>query len=254
MIYKLAAAALVVASGEALKLNGLGLSRRVAIAQVASLAVPLASAPAFAELMKASDGDIYKVRALNAAARHTNHARGPHSPRVALSRCYGAGPIDPRPRHPARCLTLFFACIVLHALTRPCPQRADEGGLNSARAIERAKSGELVDGSSATCSELDALIAIDREAVQFEKDKLGARFGKDKKVVEDTKNELQGQIDKLKKLRKKKRCNTAGANLKQPTDFEVYKVRTRGEIPSDPLFVCDRAVGTRRVPSAPSPG
>lgn len=161
MIYKLAAAALVVASGEALKLNGLGLSRRVAIAQVASLAVPLASAPAFAELMKASDGDIYK--------------------------------------------------------------RADEGGLNSARAIERAKSGELVDGSSATCSELDALIAIDREAVQFEKDKLGARFGKDKKVVEDTKNELQGQIDKLKKLRKKKRCNTAGANLKQPTDFEVYK-------------------------------
>lgn len=138
--------------------------------------------------------------------------------------------------------------------SRVRPQRADEGGLNSARAIERAKTGELVDGSSASCSELDALIAIDREAVQFEKDKLGARFGKDKKVVEDTKNELQGQIDKLKKLRKKKRCNTAGANLKQPTDFEVYKVRTRGEIPLDPLFVCGRAVGTRRVPSAPSPG
>merc|ERR1711924_84260 len=47
--------------------------------------------------------------------------------------------------------------------------RADEGKLNSARVIERAKQGKLVDGSSANCAELDKLIAVDKQALQFEK-------------------------------------------------------------------------------------
>merc|ERR1719163_2475283 len=93
-------------------------------------------------------------------------------------------------------------------------ERADKGKLNAARAIERAKQGDLVDGSSATCAELDALIAVDREAVEFEKDK------------------LQAQIDKLKKIRKEKGCETAGANLKQATDFEVYKRADEGVLNS----------------------
>merc|ERR1719453_876944 len=56
--------------------------------------------------------------------------------------------------------------------------RADEGVLNSARVIERAKAGKLVDGSGATCSELEKIIAVDKKAVQFEKDKLEAMGSK----------------------------------------------------------------------------
>ena len=103
------------------------------------------------------------------------------------------------------------------------PQRADEGSLNAARAIQRAKTGELVDGASATCAELDELIRVDREAVVFEKDKIGARFTKDKKSVQTTEEERQAQSTRLKKIRKKKGCSTSGANLQQATDFEVYK-------------------------------
>ena len=102
-------------------------------------------------------------------------------------------------------------------------KRADEGRLNAARAIERAKTGDLVDGSSATCSELDALLEVDREAIEFEKDKVDARFGNDKAKVQKTEDTLQAQVDKLKKIRKEKGCKSAGANLKQATDFEVYK-------------------------------
>jgi hypothetical protein len=40
-------------------------------------------------------------------------------------------------------------------------KRADENKLNAARVIERAKTGDLVDGSSATCAELDALLEVD---------------------------------------------------------------------------------------------
>ena len=60
MIYKLVAAALLVASGEALKINAAGMSRRAAVAKAASLAVPLAAMPAFA-LVREADADLYKV-------------------------------------------------------------------------------------------------------------------------------------------------------------------------------------------------
>jgi predicted transcriptional regulator len=97
--------------------------------------------------------------------------------------------------------------------------------------------GNLADGSSATCAELDALIAVDREAIQFEKNDIDALedieseksymidalFGNDKDKVEATKNRLKKQISKLKKIRKDKVCETSGANLRQATDYEVYK-------------------------------
>ena len=111
-------------------------------------------------------------------------------------------------------------------------ERADKGALNAARAIERAKQGDLVDGSSATCVELDALIAVDREAIEFEKDKVEARFGSDKAKVKATSEKLQEQVNKLKKLRKQKGCTSAGANLKQATDFEVYKRADEGVLNS----------------------
>jgi len=101
-----------------------------------------------------------------------------------------------------------------------------EGKLNAARAIERAKTGDLVDGSSATCAELDALIEVDREAIDFEKQKLEGRFIESRGnvgKVQDTKTKLEDQLVNLKKIRADKGCSTAQANLKQATDFEVYK-------------------------------
>lgn len=88
------------------------MTRRTAVAKAASALPFLAAMPAFAELKRAEDAEIYA--------------------------------------------------------------RADAGKLNAARAIERAKAGDLVDGSSATCAELDALIGVDREAIEFEKDKVEA--------------------------------------------------------------------------------
>lgn len=90
MLYKVLCAALLVASGEALKISA-GVSRREAVAKAASVALPFVIAPAFAEEIKykrAGDANIYA--------------------------------------------------------------RADAGTLTAERAIKRAKSGDLADGSSAT--------------------------------------------------------------------------------------------------------
>ena len=55
-------------------------------------------------------------------------------------------------------------------------KRADEGVLSSARVIQRAKDGKLVDGSGATCDELAKIIAIDKKAVQFDVARLQKRI------------------------------------------------------------------------------
>ena len=75
MIYKLIAAALVVSSGEALKLNSVGMSRRTAVAKAATLALPLVSMPASAELKRAQDAELYKVRATCDGPRGCSRAR-----------------------------------------------------------------------------------------------------------------------------------------------------------------------------------
>merc|ERR1711924_242011 len=90
-------------------------------------------------------------------------------------------------------------------------KRADEGVLNAARVIERAKAGKLVDGSGASCSELEKIIAVDQKAVKFEKDKLealGAKADpKDKKIVAEAEKAIEKQIAKLQGLQKSKGCN-----------------------------------------------
>jgi len=106
--------------------------------------------------------------------------------------------------------------------------RADAGGLNAARAIERAKKGELVDGLSATCPELDALIEVDREALQFEKEKLDAT-NNDKKIA-DTLDRIRIQVNQLKGVREQKGCQSARGNLKQAEDFDVYKRADEGSL------------------------
>jgi hypothetical protein len=121
-------------------------------------------------------------------------------------------------------------------------KRADAGNLNAARAIERAKTGDLVDGSSATCAELDALLEVDRDAIEFEKEKLDGRFLEsrgNKGKVEATEKLLEEQVPKLKKIRADKGCASAQKNLKQATDFEVYKRADEGTLNS--ARVIDRA-------------
>jgi hypothetical protein len=121
-------------------------------------------------------------------------------------------------------------------------KRADAGNLNAARAIERAKTGDLVDGSSATCAELDALLEVDRDAIEFEKEKLDGRFLEsrgNKGKVEATEKLLEEQVAKLKKIRADKGCASAQKNLKQATDFEVYKRADEGTLNS--ARVIDRA-------------
>merc|ERR1719152_184537 len=98
-----------------------------------------------------------------------------------------------------------LAPLAAFALNRPedaaIYARADKGQLNAARAIERAKQGDLVNGSSATCDELDKLIAVDREAIEFEKEKIEAGAA-DKAKVQAVEDKLQEQVNKLKKIRK----------------------------------------------------
>jgi hypothetical protein len=99
--------------------------------------------------------------------------------------------------------------------------RADAGKLNAARVIERAKAGKLVNGASATCDELADILAIDRRAFQFEKDKLASMPNdpEQKKVVADAEKAIEAQIKKLEGLEKSKSC----AGLKQASDAEVYE-------------------------------
>merc|ERR1740130_1338576 len=111
--------------------------------------------------------------------------------------------------------------------------RADAGKLNAARVIERAKTGDLVNGSSATCDELDRLIAVDREAIEFELEKIEDMTDPDqKKKVKGYADKIQAQIDKLKVIRKEKGCASAQANLKQKSDFDVYKRADEGVLNS----------------------
>jgi len=162
MLPKAIVAAFVVASGDALRVDGLH-TRRTLIGTAASSAasalslVPIA---AFAEgLQKASDAAIYA--------------------------------------------------------------RADANELKVATAIERTKSGDLANGASATCEELDALISVDRKAAETER-----KAGEDPKTI----GQLRLQIEKLDKLRAEKGCETASVNLKQASDFDVYKRADEGDL------------------------
>jgi hypothetical protein len=136
---RLIVAAALIASGDALNVPVVGMSRRAAFAKATAL-IPLVPLAAFAEYKQASDAEVYG--------------------------------------------------------------RADAGNLDAARVIERAKAGKLVDGSGATCSELNGIIAVDRSALQLEKDKLEAMPNDpaQKKVVEDLKKVIAAQIKKLNQL------------------------------------------------------
>jgi hypothetical protein len=148
MLHKTLVAAFVVASGDALRIDGL--SNRRAVVGTAASALSLVPLAAFAEpeeLKKASDAEIYA--------------------------------------------------------------RADEGSLISARVVERAKAGRLVDGSGASLNELSRIISVDKKAIKLERERIEALGGlasmQDKKKLEASEKIIEAQVMRLENVRRQKR-------------------------------------------------
>merc|ERR1712129_582920 len=76
--------------------------------------------------------------------------------------------------------------------------RADQGKLTNKGAIERASTGELVDGSTATCAELNQIMDVDRATLKIEKKLLkGMKDPEQIKKVEGVEQALEKQIERL---------------------------------------------------------
>ena len=244
MLYKLIVAAALIASGDALNVPVAGMSRRAAFAKAAAL-IPLVPLAAFAELKQASDADVY-ARAdagkLN-AARVIERAKAGKLVNGASATCdeladilaidrrafqfekdkLASMPNDSPQRQTVanaqKAIGVQIKKIKDLEKTKSCPglkqasdaevyERADANKLGYARVIERAKAGKLVDGSSATCSELEKIIRVDKEAIRYELDKLEAMPNdpEQKKIVADAEKAIEAQIVKLNNKRKEKKC------------------------------------------------
>lgn len=237
---RLVVCALVVASGDALKVSP-ALTRRDLVAKAAAASFAVSPLAAFAELKKASDGDVYKradegklttSRAIERAQRDelvdgSSATCGELERLLAIDRQaiqFEEAKVkelkldkskDAREQEQLvrdtelkikqqvqklESLKGGKSCLEDEAIYK----RADEGKLNSARVIERAKDGKLVKGEGATCKELDALIQIDRDAIAFEKDKLealeyygGQEAEIQKKIVADAEKAIENQVERL---------------------------------------------------------
>lgn len=100
--------------------------------------------------------------------------------------------------------------------------RADDGGLTSARVIQRAKDDQLVVGKGATCPELEAIIAVDKQAIRFEQDKLEALeeyakntpdYEEQRKIVADDEAKIKAQVKKLAEVQAAKKCGSDDASI-----------------------------------------
>lgn len=96
-------------------------------------------------------------------------------------------------------------------------ERAYEGTLAVTKVIERARVDDFVDGSGATCQELKTVLAIDKQAVEFETRKLEG-MGKsaspaDVKKVQTTQARIEAQVARLESLTNERDCKD---------DFDVY--------------------------------
>jgi len=105
--------------------------------------------------------------------------------------------------------------------------RADQGKLTNKGAIERASKGQLVDGSTATCTELNQIMEVDRASLKIEKNLL--QFMKDPveiKKVQDVEQALEKQIERLDGILEKKKttktgCNDDKARISRSTGYPV---------------------------------
>jgi len=92
--------------------------------------------------------------------------------------------------------------------------RADQGKLTTKGAINRAESDLLIEGSGATCAELEQIINIDKAALDVER-KL-CKGIKDPVVLEKvqaTEMKLEGQIARLEKLLEQKKLKVSPSGV-----------------------------------------
>ena len=117
-------------------------------------------------------------------------------------------------------LKVSFAALK-QATDAPVYMAADNGKLKPARVIERAQNTiagtgqQLVDGSGATCAELQKIIDVDRAALTMERAKLNSKVGKKLfeaidpdqiKTVEQIEQRVDQQLQRLDKLKATKGC------------------------------------------------
>jgi len=103
--------------------------------------------------------------------------------------------------------------------------RADQGKLTNKGAIERASTGELVDGSTATCAELNQIMDVDRATLKIEKNLLkGMKDPEQIKKVEGVEQALEKQIERLDKVlvaKTAKGSNDDKAKIARSTGYPV---------------------------------
>merc|ERR1711871_1847273 len=120
-------------------------------------------------------------------------------------------------------LQVSFAALK-QASDGPVYKAADEGKLKPARVIERAEntilgSGQkLVDGSGATCAELQKILDVDRATLTLERAKLNSKVGttlyqaidpEKIKAVQEIEEKVAKQVDRLENLKAAKGCSVA---------------------------------------------
>jgi hypothetical protein len=100
--------------------------------------------------------------------------------------------------------------------------RAAESSLNTARVIQRAKEDKLVVGQGATCPELESIIAVDKQAIRFEQDKLEAldeyakntpEYSEQREIVLTVEKKIEEQVKKLDSIRKERKCGADDASI-----------------------------------------
>ena len=103
--------------------------------------------------------------------------------------------------------------------------RADQGKLTNKGVIERASTGELVDGSTASCAEITQIMEVDRATLKIEKKLLkGMKDPEQIKKVEVVEQALEKQVERLDKLLVAKTtngCNDDKARIGRSTGYPV---------------------------------
>jgi len=103
--------------------------------------------------------------------------------------------------------------------------RADQGKLTNKGVIQRATDDLLVEGSTATCAELEQIMNVDRATIKIEQNLLNAMKDPEQiKKVGDLKDKVEKQVERLDKLlvaKSSKGCNDGKAKLATSTGYPL---------------------------------
>ena len=214
MLYKLLVYVLLVASADALKAGPI--SRRALLGKAtagAFLSSPLA---AFAkELKQASDASVYN-RADDGALTSARVIQRAKDDQLVV----GKGTLLPlmaarQPQQPAYCVRRLRA--------PPSPWRNHTRSASRC-ALPGANYASIAMTAGATCPELEAIIAVDKQAIRFEQDKLEAldetqttpEKEAQRKIVADVEEKIRAQVKRLTDIKSGKKCGADDASVTPP--------------------------------------